>query len=199
MLQPLLQLLLQTLFSKSTDVCSYYHIYVAATAAANGSSGQGCGLPSSSKARCIYVSYICVLILLYMCPHSTIIYMCPHASHNSICMWTRMRAAKLLESEVYICVFIHTTICMPSSSKARCIYVSSYILVNVCQAPRKRGLRQHTSAYVGIRQHTSAYVSIRQHTSAYVCGQGCGLPSSAKARHEDTYIDNSGMRTHIAV
>jgi hypothetical protein len=158
-LQPLLQLLLQPLFSKSTDVCSYYHIYVAATAAANGSSGQGCGLPSSSKARCIYVSYICVLILLYMCPHTTIIYMCPHASHTSICMWTRMRAAKLLESEVYICVFIHTTIC-------------------ICQAPRRRGVYMclHTYYYMYAKLlESEVYICVRIHTT--VCMQ-----SSSKAR-----------------
>jgi hypothetical protein len=60
----------------------------------------------------------------------------------------------------------------------------SRLLPETC---RRRGIRQHTSAYVSIRQHTSAYVcggvpgswqrpaggegyvSIRQHTSAYVC------------------------------
>ena len=62
---------------------------------------------------------ICVLILLYMCPHTTIC-MCPH---TTICVL------------MLLCIFPHTTTCMcPHTTICMCphttIFVSSYYYVS---------------------------------------------------------------------
>ncbi len=72
-------------------------------------------------------AYICVLILLYMCPYTTIcvvmlLYMCPHtAIYVSLYYYMCRHTTIYVSSYYYICVLILLNMCPHTT-----IYVSSY-------------------------------------------------------------------------
>ena len=122
----------------------------------------------------IYVSscyYICVLILLYMCPHTTIcvlilLYMCPQTSICvlillNMCPHTtgRGRARFLLPcrparaSRRGVCMCVHANSLLPRCYVSSYYYVCVLILLYMClrttfPCPRWRLTRTHTSVCV---------------------------------------------------
>ncbi len=97
--------------------------------------------------------YICVLILVCMCPHTGVY----------VSSYWCIRVLICVLIVVYMCA--DSRVCVLANSFALTLHTSAYV-----------SIRQHTSAYVlansfashfayvSIRQHTSVYVSIRQHT-----------------------------------
>jgi hypothetical protein len=137
---------------------------------------------------------ICVLILLYMCPHTTIassysyicvlmllyvssychililLYMCPHTNtatcpHPAICVLI-LEYVSSVEDGVWPEYTLHQAGTWAAHRKFLALE-QRHAQARPCLTVtiHKTEVRQHTSAYVSIRQHTSAYVSIRQHTS----------------------------------
>ena len=108
---------------------------------------RGRSAEAEREAGLLYVSsycYICVLMLLYMCPHTAVPATISMGRRPVFQRKSRSfkQCPSLLTDIAYVSIRQHT---------------SAYVRI-----------RPHTSAYVRIRPHTSAYVSIRQHTSACV-------------------------------
>jgi hypothetical protein len=137
--------------------------------------------------------YICVRILLYMCPHTakTLVYVFQHTSIYCICVCmcphTATCDAATSDSAIYVrillCICPHTTTCAriyicphtvtcdaATSDSDSAIHVSAYYCICV-------RILLHVSAYyyisVRILLHVSAYyymcVRILLHVSAYYC------------------------------
>ncbi len=140
----------------------------------------------ASKRHMFVVDTISEIILLYICPHTTVSSPYQHfVVHTSSDMLTTIYVSSyyyicvLRNAYYYICVLV-----LPFHRITRIekVHVRSrhdlrnakdllqtlqrHLLLLVRNAGG-RADRQHTSAYVSIRPH-AAYVSIRQHTPAYL-------------------------------
>ncbi len=130
---------------------------------------------SSIRPHTIFVSsyyYICVLILLYMCPHATIFV----SSYSYGCVLILLRMCPHTPTDVssysYGCVLILLRMCPHTG-------------VSASERAARLGKYAQTSMLTYADKHLSAYVSIRQHTHT-------GVSASERAARLGKYAQNAG-------